>query len=154
MNKEKYLSLINRYSIPLPLRKINLSETYDEEPNLPKPFYYQNKRFYHFDKDDLLGFFLMCDYKEVKFENSLTILKKDDEIIYIFTYPDNLHINIKIDPDEQLIKVEVECYSSFVFYKNKNEYIKLWKFEYVNELFKKWFAEYIKRFFDIPSYIR
>jgi hypothetical protein len=156
MSKERYLSPLNTYGMLSFQRSINEIDEEDEEEfsELPQPFFYTRGKFYHFNRDDLLKLLLMCDYEEVKLkendENMFAILKRNGERIYLLTFPDRLYLKFKAD--DSLAKLEVKCYSSFVFYKNMNGKIRLWKFE-KNDLFKKWFLEYINCLFSVPSYI-
>jgi hypothetical protein len=158
MNKWKYLYPLNRHVLP-PQRSIqgSINEIDDEEESyeLPRPFFYSQERFYHLDKYDLLEWFLICDYEVIEFkennENMLAILRRSEEMFYIFASPDKFYL--KITTDERSVKrYEVNCYSSFVFYKIDGK-IKLWKFKGVNELFKEWLKEYVNHLFNIPSYI-
>ena len=151
-----YLYSLNRHTLP-PQGSIqgSINEIDDEEESneLPPPFYCLKGRFYHFDKYDLLEWFLMCDYEVIEFEennkNMFAVLKRNEERVYIFTSPDEVRLK-KIESDKKLDD-DINCYSSFVFY-NIDGKIKLWKFEEVNELFTGWLKEYVNYLLYIPSY--
>jgi hypothetical protein len=113
------------------------------------PFYVKD-RLYHINATDALILFLMSGYEIKKFkivdeERFKVILANEHEIIYQYTKPEKFGISLIIDGKEDPLYLEIDGYSTRVFYKTRGmKKPKLLELEEINDIFVDWITEFIK----------